>query len=228
MNSIQKDINSEAPPTNTAHLDWDVRWQSDEGRADWIAAEGFVSETIPLLKKRHVRSVLDLGCGVGRHALLLAREGFSVHAVDASPTAMDFVLRQAEEQQLHIQLKMSEMTELPYASETFDYLLAWNVIYHGDLPVVQRSLSEILRVLKPGGIFQGTMLSKRNSEISTGRRIAKDTYVNADCFEKRHPHFYCNGAELIAMLGGFEPLTIMDREHSRPGSYHWHILAEKL
>jgi tellurite methyltransferase len=228
MDPIDKNISSEATPTNTAHLDWDVRWQSDEGRADWIAAEAFVSETIPLLKKCHVHTVLDLGCGVGRHALLLAREGFSVHAVDASPTAMDFVLRQAEEQQLHIQLKMSEMTELPYASETFDYLLAWNVIYHGDLAVVQRSLSEILRVLKPGGLFQATMLSKRNSEIATGRRIAKDTYVNADCFEKRHPHFYCNGAELIAMLGGFEPLTIMDREHSRQGSHHWHILAEKL
>ena len=228
MNTVDKNIITEATPTNTAHLDWDVRWQSDEGRADWIEAENFVTETIPFLKARGLQTVLDLGCGVGRHALLLAQEGFTVHAIDASPTAMDFVLKQAGELQLDIQLKMSEMTELPYASETFDYLLAWNVIYHGDLPVVQRSLSEILRVLKPGGIFQGTMLSKRNGEIATGRRIAKDAYINADCFEKRHPHYYCNGAELIAMLGGFEPLTIMDCEHSRKGSYHWHILAEKL
>jgi len=228
MDTVEKQYITESIPTNTAHLDWDVRWQSDEGRADWIEAEVFVAETVPLLKKRGVHTVLDLGCGVGRHALLLAGEGFNVHAVDASPSAMDFVMRQAGQRQLHIQLKMSEMTELPYASETFDYLLAWNVIYHGDLPVVQRALSEILRVLKPGGIFQGTMLSKRNSEILTGQRIAKDTYINAECFEKRHPHFYCNGAELIAMLGGFEPLTIIDSEHSRPGSHHWHILAEKL
>jgi 2-polyprenyl-3-methyl-5-hydroxy-6-metoxy-1,4-benzoquinol methylase len=214
--------------TDTAHLDWDVRWQTDEGRADWIRPEPFVAETVPLLKKRGVRTVLDLGCGVGRHALLLAQEGFTVHAVDASPTAVDYVARQAGERRLDIRMNMSEMTDIPYENETFDYLLTWNVIYHGDLPVVLRSLSEILRVLKPGGVFQGTMLSKRNAEIATGLRIAKDTYINTDRFEKRHPHFYCNAAELVALLAGFEPLTIMDCEHSREGSNHWHILAEKI
>jgi tellurite methyltransferase len=225
---IITETTNETTPTNTAHIDWDVRWQSEEGRADWVQPEDFVTETIPLLKSSGVRTVLDLGCGVGRHALLLAREGFAVHAVDASPTAIDHVARQAQVEGLDIHLQLSEMTEIPHASETFDYVLAWNVIYHGDLPVVLRSLSEILRVLKPKGLFQGTMLSKRNGEIASGRRIAKDTYVNGDCFEKRHPHFYCSAADLIALLSGFEPLTIMDCEHRRKGSYHWHILAEKI
>jgi 2-polyprenyl-3-methyl-5-hydroxy-6-metoxy-1,4-benzoquinol methylase len=219
---------SEAPPANTAHLDWDLRWQSAEGRADWIEAEAFVAEAVPLLRQRGVQTVLDLGCGVGRHALLLAREGFTVHAVDASPAAMEFVAGQAKTAGLDLSLKMSEMTAIPYDNETFDYLLAWNVIYHGDLPVVLRSLAEILRVLKPGGIFQGTMLSKRNTEIATGRRIAKDTYIDTDRFEKRHPHYYCSAAELIALLGGFEVLALIDREHRLEGSFHWHFLAEKL
>ena len=226
--NIMKETSTESTATDTAHLDWDVRWQSEEGRADWIEPESFVAETISLLKGRGVKTVLDLGCGVGRHALLLAREGFIVHGVDASPAAMDYVSRQAGKGDLDISLQMSEMTEIPFENEMFDYVLAWNVIYHGDLPVVQRSLSEILRVLKPGGLFQGTMLSKRNAEIVSGRRIAKDTYINSDCFEKRHPHFYCNAAELVALFGGFEPLTIIDCEHSKEGSYHWHILAEKM
>jgi SAM-dependent methyltransferase len=120
------------------------------------------------------------------------------------------------------------MTCLPFENNCFDYLLAWNVVYHGDLAVVLRTMSEILRVVRPGGLFQGTLLSKRNSEIAAGRPIAKDTYINADRFEKRHPHFYCNAAEMIALLSGFEPLVIRDTEHRRQGSYHWHFLIEKI
>jgi 2-polyprenyl-3-methyl-5-hydroxy-6-metoxy-1,4-benzoquinol methylase len=213
--------------TNTAHHDWNVRWQSEEGRSDWIEPEAFIIETIELLKKRGVERVLDLGCGVGRHATLLAQAGFQVHAVDASPAAVEYLSRQADELGLVVHTHTAEMTNIPLETEAFDYLLAWNVIYHGDLAVVTRVLSEILRLLKPGALFQGTMLSKRNAEIGAGRRIAKDTYVNSDCFEKRHPHFYCNGGELVSLLNGFEPLIIRDQEHRKAGSYHWHILAEK-
>lgn len=190
--------------------------------------DAFVIDTIELLKKSGVETVLDLGCGVGRHALLLANAGFEVHAIDASPKGLAFVAEQARELGVEIQMRQAEMTSLPFENDIFDYLLAWNVIYHGDLSVVMRSLSEILRVLKPKGFFQGTLLSKRNSEIAKGQSIAKDTYINEDSFEKRHPHFYCNAAELLALLNGFEPWVIRDEEHRREGSFHWHVLAEKL
>jgi 2-polyprenyl-3-methyl-5-hydroxy-6-metoxy-1,4-benzoquinol methylase len=213
--------------TNTAYLDWDVRWQSEEGRADWIEPESFVIETIPFLKERNVSKVVDLGCGVGRHAILLAAQGFSVTAVDASVSAVNYVVDLAQEHDLTISIEQSEMTDLPFKTDSIDYLLAWNVIYHGDQSVVTRSVSEILRVLKPGGLFQGTMLSKRNEEIASGRRISRNTYINTDRFEKRHPHFYCDGAELVALFNGFEPVRMMDETHKRPGSFHWHVLMEK-
>jgi 2-polyprenyl-3-methyl-5-hydroxy-6-metoxy-1,4-benzoquinol methylase len=218
----------EPPQTDTAYLDWDERWQSEKGRSDWIEPEAFVIETISFLEKRGVKTILDLGCGVGRHAILLAKAGFSVHAVDASPTAVEYVDRQACQDDVDILTKVTGMTKIPFENNMFDYLLAWNVIYHGDQSVVLQSLAEILRVLKPGGLFQGTMLSKRNVEIKAGKRIAKDTYINSTRFEKRHPHFYCNTADLIALLNGFEPLILKDIEHRRKGSYHWHFLAEKL
>jgi SAM-dependent methyltransferase len=214
--------------TDTAHLDWDTRWKTEQGRSDWVTPEAFVVETIPLLKLRGVATVLDLGCGVGRHAFTLARAGFRVYAVDASPAAIDHVFCQAKEQGIDISTYIGEMTHVPLENETIDYVLAWNVIYHGDLSIVQQTLSEISRVLKPGGLFQGTMLSKRNSEMATGRRIARDTYVNIGRFEKRHPHFYCNAADLVAILNGFEPLILKDLEHRRPGSFHWRFLAEKI
>jgi SAM-dependent methyltransferase len=66
---------------------------------------------------------------------------------------------------------------LPFADESFDYVLSWNVIFHGTMGDVGRRLAEIWRVLKPGGLFQGTMLSKRDVQFGRGRAIAPDTFI---------------------------------------------------
>ena len=42
---------------------------------------------------------------------------------------------------------------------------------------VGRRLAEIWRVLKPGGLYQGTMLSKRDVQFGRGRAIAPDTFI---------------------------------------------------
>jgi 2-polyprenyl-3-methyl-5-hydroxy-6-metoxy-1,4-benzoquinol methylase len=40
--------------------------------------------------------VLDLGCGVGRHALLFAEHGFVVEAIDGAAAGLDFARREAK------------------------------------------------------------------------------------------------------------------------------------
>ena len=99
------------------------------------------------------------------------------------------------------------MTDLPFADDAFDYLLSFNVIYHGDPNIVSRALAEIRRVLRPGGtwILQLTMLSKRNVNYGRGDEIAPDTFVDRTADDdKVHPHFYCNAGELMVLLQGFE------------------------
>jgi tellurite methyltransferase len=203
--------------TDTAHLEWDLQWRTPEGRGDWIAPERDVIDIIPRLKAAGVREVLDLGCGVGRHSLLLA----------GSECGIDFLEKQAEAAGLAVETVTAEMTALPYPADHFDYALAWNVVYHGDLPVVVKTIAEVTRVLKPGGFFQGTMLSKRNDEITAGDRIGYNTFRNRGSAEKNHPHFYCDFQELAGLLMGFEVLCLEDREHARPGSFHWHFTARK-
>lgn len=213
--------------TDRAYQDWDKRWQTAEGRKDWLVPETEVQNTLSFLKKRSVHRVLDLGCGIGRHALFFAKEGFVVHAMDGSPAGVDLLCKKADEEGLRMDIRCAEMTTIPFETGSMDYVLAWNVIYHGDLSVVKRVVSEILRIIKPGGLFQGTMLSKRHADTRTGHMISKDTYVQAHRQEKMHPHYYCNAADLIGLLHGFDLIQLRDGEHRTTGSYHWHFLAEK-
>ena len=213
--------------TATAHKAWEGRWQTLEGRADWLDAEPDVVAAAEALAQKGGGRVLDLGCGVGRHALIFAALGLETHALDGSPAGLAHLEDSARTGGLKVRTCLGQMTDLPYPDAQFDYLLSFNVIYHGDPEVVRRAIAEIHRVLKPGGLYQGTMLSKRNAKYGLGREIAPDTFVIDEDEEKSHAHFYCDAAELLELFGGFELLALEDREHGKPGSWHWHLKAER-
>lgn len=94
-------------------------------------------------------SVLDCGMGPGRLLAELARQGWSVAGVDLSG---EMVARARErlpgsaERLVH-----GTVESLPFAPESFDAVVATGVLeYVEDLP---RALSEVSRVLRPGGLF---------------------------------------------------------------------------
>ena len=216
--------------TATAHLKWDETWKTDTGRAAWSVAEPDVLDCIHDVVARGGRTALDLGAGVGRHALAMAQAGLVTHALDGSSEGLDQIDAEAARRHLDIVTRKGQMTELPYEDSAFDYLLSFNVIYHGDPDVVRTTLSEMRRVLKPGGTLQLTMLSARNRNNGIGREIAPGTFVQDDAQDdKVHPHFYCNAATLVGLLGGFEIVSLFDRDH-KPGKghWHWHCVAERL
>ncbi|MGF1594672.1 MAG: class I SAM-dependent methyltransferase [Kiloniellaceae bacterium] len=212
----------------TAHQAWNDQWQSETGRAAWLQPDPDVAAVVPLLRSRGAKTALDLGCGVGRHACFLAGAGLDVQAMDASTSGLAYAAQQARDLGLTVTFRDGLMTELPYADGSFDYVLSFNVIYHGDGSVVARAVSEIHRVLKPGGLFHGTLLSKRNAKYGLGKEVACNTFViDGASGDKTHPHFYCNAVELVTLFENFELLRLVDREHERPGTWHWHLLAER-
>jgi SAM-dependent methyltransferase len=215
--------------TGSAIDSWEKRWGSEAGRADWIDAHPAVAGLLPALKSRGVRRVLDLGCGVGRHAMLLAEAGFAVDAFDGSETGLAVLRDAAAARGLTLELKRGNADALPYPDGSFDFVLSWNVIYHGTLGDAGARIAEIWRVLKPGGLYQGTMLPTRNSNYGRGRLVAPGTFVVDDPDEERaHPHFYCDAATLVALFSGFELLSLSQELQRKPGSWHWTIVAERL
>jgi SAM-dependent methyltransferase len=212
--------------TDTAHHHWNQTWSDETGRADWLTPEPDVHDLLDLAEGRGASTFLDLGCGVGRHALLASARGLRVTGLDGAPEGLAQARLGADRAGLPLDLREGVMTDLPFPDASFDVVLAWNVIYHGDRPIVERAIAEIRRVLRPGGLYQGTMLSKRNAECGKGTEVAPDTFVLDGVSDKAHPHFYCNAGELVALFNGFELLSLRDVVHRRPGSWHWHMVAE--
>ena len=216
-----------APDLATAHEVWDERWRSSEQRAAWVEPEPLVRSVVPLLRQRGFSHVLDLGCGIGRHAQFLAGEGFQCAGVDASESGLGHARQQAELAGLAIDYRPGSFYELPFLDDqSFELVVVWNVLYHGDRRIARSATQEIRRVLRPGGLVVGTMLSKRNAGFGHGREVSRDTFVvDDDPYDKSHPHFYCDSRTLLDLFGGFEPRELHDHEQA-PGAYHWEFVLE--
>ena len=95
-------------------------------------------------------TVLDLACGPGTLALLAARQGAQVTAVDFSPAMIELLVHQVEEEKLtNLTAKVGDGQRLALSSESFDVAFSlFGVIFFTHR---SQGLSELYRTLKPGG-----------------------------------------------------------------------------
>jgi SAM-dependent methyltransferase len=157
--------------------------------------------------------VLDMGCGGGRHAFALYRRGADVVALDLSFDD----LREVDTMFRAMELE-GEVTEggsavavrgsayaLPFEDNSFDRIIAAEILEH--LPEDSLAMSELFRVLKPGGLIAVTVprwlpekvnwaLSDDYHNVEGGHvRIYKDSELRARLEEtglvfqgKHHAH----------------------------------------
>jgi len=93
----------------------------------------------------------DMGCGVGRHTLLLAQRGLEVVASDTSARALIATEQKLRRAALCAQVLEADMTLIPFPDEHFDAVLAVSVLEHNVREGVEKAIAEIFRALRPGG-----------------------------------------------------------------------------
>jgi len=131
--------------------------------ADRYHASGEWQEIRNLLGPAAGRTALEIGAGRGIASYALAREGFTVTALEPDPSELvgsGAIRSLAAETGLPIAVVQVGSETLPFANASFDVVFARAVLHHvSDLAT---ALAETARVLKPGG----TLLAVREHVIS--------------------------------------------------------------
>jgi SAM-dependent methyltransferase len=95
------------------------------------------------------KQVLEIGCGMGTHAEILARNGARLTVIDQTRFAVDSTQRRFSLKQLKARISRQDAENLAFPDRTFDLVWTWGVIHHSSS--TEKCVAEIARVLKPGG-----------------------------------------------------------------------------
>ena len=108
-------------------------------------------------------TVLEVGCGDGA---LWARnmdrvpEAWRVTLSDFSDGMLEEARSSLGERKAQFKFVLADVQDIPFHDEQFDIVIANNMLYH--VPDIPKALSEIHRVLKPGGCLFASTMSKRH------------------------------------------------------------------
>jgi ubiquinone/menaquinone biosynthesis C-methylase UbiE len=100
-----------------------------------------------LLALRGDERVLDVGCGAGALAYVVAPAVREVVAVDSDPSMVEVARRNAP---ANVRVERADGERLPFGAAEFDLAATLRTLHHTEHP--ERFVAELARVTKPGGI----------------------------------------------------------------------------
>ncbi len=151
---------------NTNKIDWNI----------WF----FEKMNIP-----EYSNVLELGCGIG---LLWMNNEESINET-LNITLSDFSegMLQSAKQNINnknIKYQVIDIQDIPYENESFDIIISRHMLYH--VPDIDKALSEVKRVLKPGGKFYVSTNGKEHMQEL--EKLLKDYDKNIEYDLQKFPN----------------------------------------
>ncbi len=144
--------------------------EPDHGLKDPAVRAAWAELLLPLMPAAKTK-VVDLGCGTGSLAVLLAEAGHDVRGIDLSSRMLDVARRKAAG--LDIDFRQGDAADPP-TTETYDVVLVRHVLWA--MPDPHAALANWVRLLEPHGRlvlvegrwFTGAGLTQRECETLVG------------------------------------------------------------
>jgi len=158
---------------NEVASDYDQWYSTQMGR--------FVDEiettcAFDLFSPEQGQNILDVGCGTGNFSIKLAEQGAVVIGIDVSEEMLS--IARTKTGALPISYKNMDLYQLEFQDNTFDAVFSMAAFEFVEFP--ERALSELFRVLKPGGkLLVGTI----HLDSAWGRLYTSDYFQRETVFK---------------------------------------------
>jgi ubiquinone/menaquinone biosynthesis C-methylase UbiE len=136
-------------------------WESPAGKIRW-------QRRVKMLTS-HISSsdnVLEIGCGTGYFTKEIAKTRARVTAIDISPELLQIAKEEIPD--TNVSFVIENAYDLSFEANSFDSIVGSSVLHHLE---IEKAISEMFRVLKPGGSLFFTEPNMMNPQIALQKNI---------------------------------------------------------
>ncbi|WP_086243798.1 class I SAM-dependent methyltransferase [Campylobacter devanensis] len=130
--------------------------------------------------KRDFNSILDFGCGDGRHLEMIARAGLEhIIGVDYNRSALDIAQQRCQKYNIKCELYQNnqnkKLNEL--IKDELDCVVCWGITLTNAYYAISDIFKQFAKILKPNGKVIANWRAQDDSLYGDGKEIAKDTFI---------------------------------------------------
>lgn len=218
---------------------WDPVWETVFTTQAWGKYPGedlirFVARNFYKASNRADVKLLEIGFGTGANLWFMAREGFTVHGIEGSPSALKMAVERLNLEVPHWQgeLRQGDMLNLDYPDNSFDAVIDNEAIYANSFEHAQIMYREAHRVLKPGGLMFSRMFTDKTTGYGTGLRVGPHAFIvdTGPMAGKGYTRFTSREC-LMALFSPFKlvELQLISRENEQGEKVsEWIAIGQKL
>ncbi len=148
------------------HNAWETTYRVEGIEKLW---ERIYDDFVARINQPKGSHALDIGCGPGYNSIRLARRGYKVTSADYSEAVLPLARENFAKANLDINPTREDILNLSYPANSFDLVLCQGVLMH--VPELERAISELSRVVKPGGYIVLEELNQGSPE-ARGMKLA--------------------------------------------------------
>lgn len=191
---------------------WNEVWETEKNNDYWKIPDPDLVEFLKDIPG-NVTTVLDLGCGIGRHSIYCAKQGFQVTAIDVSGNAIEHLTGWAKKENLAITTLADNIFSDAIKHMKFDLILSINVIYHGTRTEIQETIKGIHARLQSPGLFYFSFLSRDDDKYKVGREIEPHTFNCDTSIHKGDIHYFADEDDLKDLIKDFDIISLKKNDH---------------
>jgi SAM-dependent methyltransferase len=157
---IMDQLQTTPTPKRSARIDWDAIYR--EGTPPWDAGKPH-AELVRVLDEYKIKpcTALEIGCGSGADAILLARRRFELTAIDCSPIAVERARLRAEQHDALLRFVQDDVFDFARHTEPFDFVYDAGLYHAVRQTRLEQYLDMLWRVTRPGSMYLGLIGAPR-------------------------------------------------------------------
>jgi ubiquinone/menaquinone biosynthesis C-methylase UbiE len=136
-------------------------WESPAGKLRWLRRVKMLTAHLKSTDK-----VLEIGCGTGYFTKEIVKTDALVTAIDISPELLNIAKQEITE--TNVSFLLDNAYDLSFEDNSFDSIVGSSVLHHLE---IEKAISEMFRVLKPGGSMFFTEPNMMNPQIALQKNI---------------------------------------------------------